>query len=751
MHRPLAVRVIAIAGVLSLLLAASFTGTASAGQFTVASCQADRANFSTTAFNDFATRGMTIRRACNPEGPGIRGLITANTTGRGAVPRGSVAMVAISAPNGTRFTTLRWAGSARRRDCRYALQLYAEGPDIKPVSIKNIRANERCPKPRRGQAAGYRSRTFSVTGATRIVQRVICVGGAGRKSCSARGNNYLRTYKAEVDVVDEQAPTATITPDTPLATGAWVNGSQPLNYDAQDNVGVRLAHALVADRAGGYEQRPCALAASDRVYSNGLPCPNGGGNITVKTTDFSEGTQQLVVQAQDAAGNVGASAPVTVRIDNVAPARVGIEIDGGDSWRNANDFSTKWTNPPEGDRAPIVAAQYKLCQASGGGCTEGERAASDISSMPVTVPGPGEWTASLWRRDAAGNADPATASEPVTLRYDPEPPQLAFDAPSASDPTVVSVPVVDKVSGLADGTIEIGAAGSNTWQTLNTEKDGSRLTARIDDSSLPAGDYVMRATARDQARNEASTTQRADGRPMTVRLPLRIASAMQAGVVRTRVVKRIVRRDGKRRTIRRRVTELMPQGVVRLGRQTQISGRLTNRDGQGIPGAEVQVLASSGDGAEQLAGVVTTDATGAYSYAAAGSTSRTLRFAYAGSALTLPAQSTVRLIVPAVSTMQVDRRRVLNGQRVMFSGIVRSLPILASGKLIQLEVRLSGRWQTFRTARTDQSGRWAVRYRFARTRGVRWYRIRVLLPREAGYEYGVGASKSLRVRVRGRP
>ena len=60
------------------------------------------------------------------------------------------------------------------------------------------------------------------------------------------------------------------------------------------------------------------------------------------------------------------------------------------------------------------------------------------------------------------------------------------------------------------------------------------------------------------------------------------------------------------------------------------------------------------------------------------------------------------------------------------------MPIPASGKLIQLEVLLSGRWQTFRTARTDQSGRWALPYRFARTRGVQWYRFRVLLPRGSG-------------------
>src|SRR3954468_3638214 len=109
---------------LALLLLALPAG-ARAGEFHVASCQADRLNFSTTAFADFATRGMRIRRACNPEGPGLRGLVTANSSGRGTVPRGAVALVATSAPTGTRFTTFRWAGSLRRRDCRSGLPLRA--------------------------------------------------------------------------------------------------------------------------------------------------------------------------------------------------------------------------------------------------------------------------------------------------------------------------------------------------------------------------------------------------------------------------------------------------------------------------------------------------------------------------------------------------------------------------------------------------------------------------------------------------
>ena len=105
--------------------------------------------------------------------------------------------------------------------------------------------------------------------------------------------------------------------------------------------------------------------------------------------------------------------------------------------------------------------------------------------------------------------------------------------------------------------------------------------------------------------------------------------------------------------------------------------------------------------------------------------------------------------MPAVSTLTVNRRRVVNGQGVLFSGQVRSLPLPASGKLIQVEVLLSGGWQTFRTVRTDANGRWQMPYRFDRTVGVQWYRFRIELPREAGYPFANGASKSIRVRVRG--
>ena len=185
---------------------------------------------------------------------------------------------------------------------------------------------------------------------------------------------------------------------------------------------------------------------------------------------------------------------------------------------------------------------------------------------------------------------------------------------------------------------------------------------------------------------------------MAVRLPLRIPSAMRVGVVRHRVVHRVVRRHGKRHRVRRRVTVLRRTGQVRLGGRVTISGRLTNRDGQGVAGAEVQVLAASPIAPEQLVGVVHTGADGSYSYRG-GQHEPQPAVRIRGLAADAAGRGQVGLIVPAATSLRVSRHRVLNGQRVRFGGQVRSLPVPAAGKLVQLEVLLSGRWQTFRTAR----------------------------------------------------
>jgi hypothetical protein len=283
---------------------------------------------------------------------------------------------------------------------------------------------------------------------------------------------------------------------------------------------------------------------------------------------------------------------------------------------------------------------------------------------------------------------------------------------------------------------------------------------RLDDASFPAGRYLLRARAFDQANNEASTIRRLDGAPMLVTLPIRIDSKLLVGVAKKRIVRRVVRRRGKRRVVRRRVTRLVGSTRLRFGRRARIAGRLTTPDGQGVAGTNIYVYARNGVLDNRLVGVAVTDPGGRFGYRALGSASRTLRFAYPGTALFLPASGEVHLRVPASSTIRVNHRRRLNGQRVRFSGRLRTLPVPAGGKLVELQapfcVRARGRrcgassWQTFRTTRTDQAGRWRVRYRFTRTCGRQRFKFRVRLPRESGYDFDTGASRSIRVSVRGR-
>lgn len=407
-------------------------GRAAAGEFTITDCGADGINYATSAFENFATRGMRWRRACDPQGPGLRGLVTANVAGSGRVAEGAQSAFVMEAPPGTTFSRFRWSGAMHRRDCRYALQLYAVRPDESAVPIKNVRANRHCPPSGDAQASGWpHPRAYDLGGATRIVQRVVCVGGSGEQSCSARGQNYVQTFTVEATVVDDSGPSVSIVPEGPLARGEWVRGKQTLGYEASDNVGIKEAWVSSASGSVGHgEGRACD-------YAQRVPCPNGPGQLEVETERLPrEGTQELHVTAKDAAGNQSDSSPVVVRIDNAAPGAVPVGVEGGEAWRNRDAYNLAWQNPAEVDRAPIVAAHYRLCRAGTNECSLGEGAGAGVAGIAnLTVPAPGEWELRMWRQDAAGNQQPENASVPVKLRFDPEPPQLGFEAPSSSDPT----------------------------------------------------------------------------------------------------------------------------------------------------------------------------------------------------------------------------------------------------------------------------------------------------------------------------
>lgn len=720
------------------------SASGSPGSYEVRSCLSDTGRFSSQAFSQAATRGMRIRRACAPTGPGERGLLTGNVIRATSVKRKSRATVALTAAPGTVFTTFTWSGQTRRTDCGYAIQLYAAGPGLPPRGLKNIRPGRNCPRKGRARVSISRvGEVFNVNGATRIVQRVICLPAAGGR-CNSRGANYIKTRRARVAVRDVLPPSVRITGGS-LVSGAWVNGNRTVTFDASDNLGIKAAHVVLSGRDGRDKARPC---------DSGLvvPCQNGSDVLDVDTRQFGEGTQDVTVQARDGSDLVGQAAPLKALVDNTPPTAVPLGVEGGDAWRSTNGFTAAWSNPPESDRAPIIAATYRVCRV-GGDC-EGPRTVpgDGVAALPsVQVPGPGEWTLRMWRQDAAGNAAEGNASAPVTLRYDPEPPKLAFKAVSPSDPTQVSVAVADPLSGPAGGQIEISREGSGTWQTLATRLEGDHLQARVDDAAMPPGRYALRAQASDAAGNTGTTILREDGSPAIVNLPLRLDARLSGGAVRTTVRRRVVRRRGHRRVVRRRVTRLLGTVRVRHGRRAVISGRLQTKDGGALPATPLFLFSSTPGGAERYAGFVNTDAAGRYRHVVKAGANEVLRFAYLGSPSIRPVSRAVRLEVPGRTTLRASRRRLVNGQRVIFGGRLSVAPVgLAARKLVELQTRLSGRWQTFRTVPTDSGGLWKTAYRFRRTRGVVRYRFRVRIPREAGYPFVTGVTRSIRVTVRGR-
>ena len=750
---------------------------AAAGTYKVSACTAAErfnaqappthafADFNSPLFGNIATGGLYMRRACARSDGRPFGMVAGNVLRSGRVGRGHQAGFVMDAPAGTDgFVHLDWSGLAKRRDCRYSLQMYALAADGSAVpvrtpdgkvrgGIRNFLANRNCarrdPQLSYGQVAqigsAYRPKPFALLRpAARIVQRAVCVGGTRKRFCSARSVNRINTWFAEATVADSSPPSAAIAQDNPFTQGAWVSsGTQSVGYTASDNVGIKQASAGTASAP---HNRPCD-------YTQTVPCNNAPGRVDVRTAELPEGTQPLVVRAIDTADNAADSQPVTVRVDRSAPAAPAVSVDGGEGWRSQNSFAVAWQNPDEGDRAPITAAHWRLCRSGTKSCTTGSQSGTGIPRLgDVRVPEPGVWELTVVREDAAGNRNDAYASQPVTLRHDPEAPQLGFEPAPGDDPTRVSVAVTERISGIAGGQIELSAAGSNTWQGLPTRLEGNRLVAHIDDSALPPGPYLVRSQATDLAGNVGVATA-----AQQLTLPLRIQSALQAGVVTTRIVRDKVegkkgkkgRRGSRRRTVPRRVIELRPESRVRWGRNVTIAGRLTNRDGQGLPGQEIRVL-GPGAGGEELLALLTTDAQGAFSYRAAGSASRTLRFVHLGTPTVLPAESRVTLIVPAAGSFKPSRKRLPNGGSVVFRGRVASLPLPPAGKLVELQVRQpSGEWTTFRTLRTDTQGRWTMRYRFQRTECHTTYRLRARIPAEGGYPFAEGRSRIRKVRVLG--
>ena len=132
----------------------------------------------------------------------------------------------------------------------------------------------------------------------------------------------------------------------------------------------------------------------------------------------------------------------------------------------------------------------------------------------------------------------------------------------------------------------------------------------------------------------------------------------RAGVEQRRVVRRTVRRGGKRHQVRRRITVLRPVGPRaprRAGTHRRPAHRRRRQQGSRAPSCRCwrePKLRRSSPSALLKPGLTAATAT-----RRAGTNVRTLRLVYQGSPLTLPAQAEVTVRVQAASSLNVSRPR----------------------------------------------------------------------------------------------
>ena len=718
---------------LPIVIALAVPGQASAGSYDVYACGGP-AGAGQLAFAAASDPQMEAYSICPPQAGVGTGVATKATSRGGTAAYGAGAYQIFSAPGGASLESVTFNVGAIRLASYWTAGIVAFDGDFNAGDIPyGCYAGQ--------PGCGIGTPVFSIRvgvplfGHSRFRFETRCYNPPG---CDVSASPYSPANRAlfsaanvVVRVQDSTRPW--IGPHHGAVwNDGWHRGREEAWARFVDNVGI-LSTRIYAD--GALQQMldfrdPTLPEWAQCDFRLPKPCKDfEPGGLTLDTTGLADGAHSVRVEAIDAAGNL-AAIDRDILVDNSPPAKATrLAVEGGEGWRSTDDFTVRWANPA-GQVAPIAAAHYELCGAAAS-CIRGVAAGTSIDGLAhLTVPAPGEYSLRVWLEDAAGNNDPDRASDAVTLRFDDEAPSVAFEQPDPAHPTRVAAAIADRGSGVADAGIEVRREGERQWRALDASLQGEALVAEVDDVALPDGVYDVRAHARDRAGNERSGDLRRDGARMRLRLPLRVGSGV---LLSTRGHPR-----GARATVVVRRRRARVRGLVRTARgEPLVHVRLTvsQRLRTGATWTSVSQLETDGGGRFELR--------------IPDGPSRTVRVGYAGTPLVKPATGEVRMLVPARSSIAVDRRSVRNGNAVQFTGRLLGGHVPEGGKLLDLQAYYRGRWRTFATPRTDARGRWSYRYRFGATRGLVRYAFRARIRREAAYPYELGYSRRVSVTVRG--
>ncbi|HXN36954.1 MAG TPA: carboxypeptidase-like regulatory domain-containing protein [Solirubrobacteraceae bacterium] len=330
--------------------------------------------------------------------------------------------------------------------------------------------------------------------------------------------------------------------------------------------------------------------------------------------------------------------------------------------------------------------------------------------------------------------DPLRSTESITFSATDEGPGLAY-VKLLVDGVVVQSQIIDTNGGHC---IPVPGHDAYTWayQVPCMTSVGGR-TYSLNTALLPNGLHHMQVIIEDAAGNQSEvlnrmvTTENAGAGSLGA-LPGPGSSVLLAGAP-----------NGSNASESATLQLGLPRSISRpfARRALRLPGRLVNSHGEAISGATLDVTQQVvGGGSSQVIAHATTGADGSFIASVPAGPSRLIDVAYR--AFTgesgYAAQARIQESVRAGVQLSVSPHRTGSEGTITLSGQVDGL-IPAQGVVVDLLVHYRGRWEPFRTPRTNSQGRFRVLYQFEG--GVGRFPFRALaFGGQAGFAFSSGES-----------
>jgi hypothetical protein len=188
--------------------------------------------------------------------------------------------------------------------------------------------------------------------------------------------------------------------------------------------------------------------------------------------------------------------------------------------------------------------------------------------------------------------------------------------------------------------------------------------------------------------------------------------------------------------------------AVRSTDGVAVKGQLTAPGGGPVRGASICIYETVDEpaGIQQLVQVAKSRSDGTFGAQVPPGPSRVLQAAYRFNDRQI-ATPTMYVDSSVVPTLGVNKRKLRNGKAVRFRGALPGPH--AEGRAVALQARAGKKWRTFKALTSGRDGSFRGKYRFTQTRGRVLYVFRALVKKQSPYPYSQGASRKVKVLVRG--